>query len=330
MAEILPDHEIKKLIGSVLIGADEKRINPNGIELRLGEYVHFESTGEDKKLKSGNFLQVSPTENVLISSLEKLDFTREIVQNIYPNKMLMALITPTTTMMREGISQVSTKVDAGFRGVLNWGFRNSSTKKFTLQYGEPLFKLTIFLLEANESPKIPYGQGENHTYQDTAGIKLSQRKISANIPKKDIIASNFGKLDPHKQLREAGYPFNHIGTELVTLQGKFEVVSSDIRLLKDQFQKQTDELSAKIGEETNAISKRLEDFSETFFLKVEGLFQQKFGRVVGVLIAAISIMWGIYKFLQAMQVQTNMLIGIGIVAGIVVLVITYLVTGRSK
>jgi len=330
MAEILPDREIKKLIGSVLIGADEKHINPNGIELRLGEYVHFESTGEDKKLKSGNFLQVSPTENVIISSLEKLDFTRETVEKFYPNKMLMALITPTTTMMREGISQVATKVDAGFRGVLNWGFRNSSTKRFIIQYGEPLFKLTIFLLEANESPAIPYGQGKNHTYQDTAGIKLSQRKISANIPKKDIVASNFEKLDPHKQLCEAGYPFNHIGTELVTLQGKFEVVSSDIRLLKDQFQKQTDELSAKIGEETNAISKHLENFSETLFGKVESLFQQKFGRVVGVLIAAISIMWGIYKFLQARQVQTNMLICIGILAGIVVLVITYVVTGRSK
>jgi len=30
--------------------------------------------------------------------------------------MIMGLITPTTTMMREGISQVATKIDAGFKG----------------------------------------------------------------------------------------------------------------------------------------------------------------------------------------------------------------------
>jgi deoxycytidine triphosphate deaminase len=47
----------------------------------------------------------------------------------------MAFVTPTTTMMREGIMQSSTKIDSGFRGTLNWGLRNSSIKDFILEFG---------------------------------------------------------------------------------------------------------------------------------------------------------------------------------------------------
>ncbi len=330
MANILPDSEIKKLIGTILIDAEERHINPNGIELRLGRHVHFDSTGEDKELSSELFLKVNPGETVLISSLEKLDFTAETVQKIYSNRMLMGLITPTTTMMREGISQAATKVDAGFRGLLNWGFRNSSTKEFFIEYGEPIFKLTIFLLGEDETPDIPYGKGETHTYQDTTRIMLSRRRIRANIPKKAIVTSSFDKLDPKKQLREAGYPFNHISTELAELHGKWEIVSSDVRLLKDDFKKQTDVLTTKIGEETNAISKRLDDFHETFFHKVEALFQKKFLWIVGVLIAAFVFMTPVWNYLQDKNVDTFTILVIGFATSIVILVITYLVARRLK
>ena len=330
MANILPDRDIKRLLGSVLVEAEERYINPNGIELRLGKYVRFYSTGETKKLGPGLFLKVNPGENVIISSLEKLDFTAETVQTFYPNQMLMALITPTTTMMREGISHAATKVDAGFRGNLNWGFRNSSTKEFFIQYGEPIFKLTIFLLEKDESPDVPYGEGETHTYQDTDGIKPSTRRIPADIPKSKTISSSLGKLDPKKQLREAGYPFDHIGSELVELQGKFEAVSTDVRFLKDHFQKQTDALSTKIGQETQAISKRLDEFRQTFFEKVEALFDRKFYRIVGVLIGALSIMGALFMWLQAKNIDTTTLLIIGTIAGAAILTITWLVSHRRE
>lgn len=319
MAKILPDYEVKKLLGSVLIDADEKYINPNGIELRLGKQVRFYSTGETKKLGTGFFLKVKPGENVIISSLEKLDFTEETVQNIYPNKMLMALVTPTTTMMREGISHAATKVDAGFRGNLNWGFRNGSTKEFTIQYGEPIFKLTLFLLEKDESPDMPYGEGETHTYQDTDGIKTSTRRIPADIPENKLISSSFGKIDPKKELREAGYPFNHIGRELVELHGKFETVSSDVRLL-----------STKIEQETQVISKRLNGLPGAILEKVEVLFQKKFLWAAAALVAAISVMLPIWNFLQAKNLSASLLVSIGIATGIVVLAITYIITQRSK
>src|SRR5438477_13010731 len=109
MAKILADRDIKRLIGTVLAGADEKLLNPNGIELRLGKHVRFHSTGEEKELGPGMFLQVNPGETVIISSIETIDFTANTVQSVLPDIMIMGMITPTTTMMREGIWQVATK-----------------------------------------------------------------------------------------------------------------------------------------------------------------------------------------------------------------------------
>jgi hypothetical protein len=61
------------------------------------------------------------------------------------------------------------------------------------------------------------------------------------------------KLDPKKQLREAGYPFSHIGTELIHLDAKFEVVSKDYLLLKTDFEKRASELDDKIGKDTASV-----------------------------------------------------------------------------
>jgi deoxycytidine triphosphate deaminase len=145
MAKILPDKDIRRLMGTALENASPDRLNPNGIELRLGRAVLFHSTGEEAELEEGMFLKVSPGESVVISSLESIDFTTDTVHRVLPGRMLMGLITPTTTMMREGISQVATKIDAGFRGTLNWGLRNGSVKDLVIQFGEPIFKLTVLL-----------------------------------------------------------------------------------------------------------------------------------------------------------------------------------------
>jgi deoxycytidine triphosphate deaminase len=234
MARILADRDVRRLIGRVLIDADERLLNPNGIELRLGKHVRFHSTGEEKELAPGMFLQVNPGETVVISSIETIDFTADTVHTVAPDAMIMGLITPTTTMMREGISQVATKIDAGFRGILNWGLRNGSIQKLTLQYGEPIFKLTLFALDRDEAPEAAYGTRDKDSYQDTNGIARSNRRIPADLPKSKIVSSSIDQLDPKKQLKEAGYPFDHIGTELMVLHGKFELVSSDVRVMKEE------------------------------------------------------------------------------------------------
>ena len=330
MAKILADKGVRQLIGSVLIEADENLLNPNGIELRLGRHVLFHSTDEDREIGPGLFLKVSPGESVTISSIEQIDFREVTVQKIFPGCMLMGFITPTTTMMREGISQVATKIDAGFQGVLNWGLRNGSTRDLILQYGEPIFKLTIFLLATDETPELSYGERSTDTYQGAEGIVRSARRIPADVPKSKIVSSGFERLDPKKQLREAGYPFDHIGTELTTLHGKFEVVSTDVRMMRDEFQRRTEEVSQKIQTETQTLSTKLEDTRKSLLETVESLFDRKFLRVAGIIIGAIPVMYGGVSFLQDTALGGKPVAFIAMIGGVIVVLVTYTLTRRGQ
>jgi deoxycytidine triphosphate deaminase len=326
----LADREVKRLIGTVLVDADEIRINPNGIELRLGKHVHFHSTREDATLAAGQFLKVNPGETVVISSLEQIDFSAETVHRLLPKSMLMGLITPTTTMMREGISQVATKIDAGFRGNLNWSLRNCSTHDLVLQHGEPIFKLTLFQLDEGETPDLPYGERPGDDYQNTEGIRGSTRRIPADIPRSKIVASSFDRLDPKRQLREAGYPFDHIGTELTDLHGRFEVVSTDVRMMKDEFQRRTAELSEKIVGETNALGKKLEEDRKSMLEKVESLFDRKFFRIAGIIIGALPVMYGGVTLLSGIGLGGKGVSFVAMVAGIAVVLLTLVLTRRPR
>jgi deoxycytidine triphosphate deaminase len=330
MAKILADRDIARLIGTVLIDADREFINPNGIELRLGKHVHFHSTGEEAELQPGLFLKVNPGETVSIPSLEKIDFTAETVGMLFRDTMLMGFITPTTTMMREGISQVATKIDAGFTGNLNWSLRNGSIKELILRYGEPIFKLTIFALDKDESPDLAYGERPKDSYQGAEGIRRSTRSIPADIPKSKIVSSSFDRLDPKKQLKEAGYPFDHIGTELTTLHGKFEVVSTDVRMMKDEFNRRTTELSEKIASETTTLASKLEETKERVLERVEALFDRKFLVVAGVIIGAIPLIYGGVCYLQGTGLGGNTVAFIAMVTGAAIMLGTYLLARRTK
>ena len=328
MARILADKEIGSLIGSVIIDGDASLLNPNGIELRLGTHVLFHTTGEEKELGRGMFLKVSPGETVAISSLELIDFSRGKVEALMPGFMLMGLITPTTTMMREGISQVATKIDAGFRGRLNWGLRNGSTRDLLVQYAEPIFKLTIFALAGDEAPEIEYGKRPDDRYQDTEGIMRSTRRIPVDIPKSKIICSSIEKLDPKKQLKEAGYPFDHIATELIDLHGKFEVVSSDVRLMKDEFNKKTAALSDKIEVETRLLASKIDDTPKNVMDKVETLFDRKFLRVVGVVFGGVSMLYGGVTYLQGTTLGGEAVAFIALVVGSALMLLTYFLSRK--
>lgn len=328
MAKILSDREIKRLLDTVIVGADEHYIHVHGIRLRLGEHVHFLSTNEEKELKPGYFLKIQPGESVLISSLEIIDFKKDTVQKLYPKKLLMGLLTPTTTMMREGLSLLTTKVDAGFRGNLNWGLRNNSFGEITLEYGEPIFKLTIFLLEAGEElPEHLYGEKEDTDhYQDTEGIRRSTRRIPTHIPKTKTIASSYTEIPPTTILKEAGHPFNHIGTELVVLDGKFEQISKDVTYLKQEMSKQMNELSSKIED----VRERLSEKIENVLKQASHLFDKRFGAVVGALIGAGSILYTIISLLQNQNIGKTVLALIVGGFGVASLIITYFLTRRIK
>jgi deoxycytidine triphosphate deaminase len=318
MARILPDRDIRKLLGTVILDADEQRINPNGIEIRLGKHVLFHSTEEEKELGPGMFLKVTPGESITIASFERFDFRNDAIHKVFPGCNIMALITPTTTMMREGIMQSATKVDSGWHGTLNWGLRNSSIRDFILGYCEPIFKLTFFLLEDDEVPDVLYGDRPDDRYQNSEGIVRSTRTIPVSIQPKRIVSSTTEKVDPQKQLREAGPPFNYISQELTVLHGKFEVVSNDVSLLK-----------TAITDETKKLTDKLDDAQTTLLERVEHLFHRKFVQIVGAVVSCFTVMFAIFTFLKTSGVQGVLMGWFALVAGLLIALIVYIVGRRD-
>jgi len=329
MATILSDKQIKDLIGTVIVNGDENLVNPNSIELRLGKHVYFYSTEEECELSDGQFLKIKPGETILFSSYEILDFSKETVSLFFAESSLIGLITPTTTMMREGIAQVTTKVDAGFKGCLNWSLRSGSAKDIIIQFKEPLFKLTVFRLVGDENPTVNYGERNKDSYQNATQLHFSKRTIPANIPKSKCVESTFGSIDPKKTLKEAGYPFNFIGTELTELQGKFEIVSKDVMLIKQEFTNKTNELSIKIDQETKALKDKIEETKTTLLDKVQSYFSDNFNKIVSVLIAVGIMLYGGVNFLQSQKVNSQTISFVSILGGLGILAIYFLI-GKKK
>jgi hypothetical protein len=126
-------------------------------------------------------------------------------------------------------------------------------------------------------------------------------------------------LDPAKQLREAGYPFDHISTELTTLHGKFEVVSNDVMLLKEA-----------IANETQTLSKKVDDSREAALEKVEHLFDRKFLGIAGAIIGCLSIMFGAVTFLKDHGVSGTALGWVALLGGVAVLIVVYLLARKPR
>lgn len=166
-------------------------------------------------------------------------------------------------------------------------------------------------------------------YQDSEGIVRSGRRIRADIPGDRIISSSFDKLDPKKQLREAGHPFDHIGTELVNLDGKFEVVSRDVLLLKTQFQDRTTELKEKIEKETSTLAGKLDKTQDHILDRVELLLDRRLYTLIGSLIGIIALLYAGITFLHQRNVSTDILVSVATVIGVAALVVVFILYRKA-
>jgi len=329
VARVLADHALRRLLGSVLVDADEAFLNPNGIELRLGSQVLFQSTGESVRLAPGSFLTVHPGETVSISSFERLDFSAATVQRAFPDAMLMGLITPTTTMMREGVIEVATKVDAGFRGNLNWSLRNGSSRDLLLEYGEPIFKLTVLLLEGDEVPEIAYGGRPADAYQDTDGVRRSRRTVPVDVPDHRVVASDLSRLDPAKRLQEAGYPLDRVGAELAEVDGRLEVLSRELADTRADLDARTGKIEARIGTEHSSLVSSLEEAGAAGRETIRRMVSRRLRRAFGVGVGLVPIVCGSIILLAEQGLNRTTVAVAGVAVGAAVLLITFLTTGPT-
>jgi deoxycytidine triphosphate deaminase len=320
VARILPDREIKSLLGTVILEGSPECVRINSYEVRLGHTARFDSTGEEVSIPDGHYLEIEPGDFVAVESLEAFDLSAATLKVAGKPHGVFAWITPTTTMMREGFLFASTKVDPGYKGTLNWGIRNSSIKTVRLKQGERLFKLTLVELGEDEQPDKFYGENEQDHYQNTTGIRDSARMLPANTPDRLVVRRTQQRIDPIKQLSQAGYPFNHIGTELISIQGQFKIVSEDVAVLSEGMKN----LGTKIEDETKSLSKSISNLGDQLEAKVRNAFGEQFGlyfdqrmmRVYGTVAAIVSLCLALYKLLiqsvPSSRVQGYVLIGVGL------------------
>jgi len=255
MATLLNDTELKRLIGSVIVDGDPSCIRPNAYVLRLGSVGEFLNTGKEFELgpkKKG--LKIQPGHSVAVTAHETLDFTRGTVHKIYPDHDLHAIVSPTTDLSREGIVAPTTQVDAGFHGTLNWTFTKTSSEERRFVHKERIYRVTIFKLEAGETPEKLY----SGDYQSQTGYVRS-RRTGAPVGMKEADwedgQTKGGPEDMLENLIRSGYPWHILGSRLKEIDRQFKSVTEEYAEIHDSIT----ELSGQIS----AIKEQQGDTSET-------------------------------------------------------------------
>lgn len=286
MAKILNDTELKKLIEhKIIINADLSCIGPNSYTLRLGakgEYINIEKEFDISKNKKGFKL---PTGNsVGITSYEEVDFREETVNKLYPNCALFAYISPITDLSREGIIAHTTKIDAGYKGMLNWTLNNTSNKENDFIYKEKIYNLTIFKLEKNEEvPKELYG---GH-YQNQTGYIRSKRQSAPKGMKDNEWENPSDKNSPEKHIEnliKSGYPWNILGKQLKALHGEFKTVTDEYSRIDESINNLHNDFDTKIDDLDKKIDSTIENKQSKLLVNVGSMI----GIIMGIVLSAIA------------------------------------------
>jgi len=253
MARILSDKEINKLIDNdIIIDGDKNQVRSNSYLFRLGEEVRFLSTNERIEGDIGNILVVGPSDSAMVISLEDLNLKN--IDKLFKSNQICGFLTPPTTLIREGINLPSTKIDPGFKGTLNWTIKNNSLQPLELEIGEPIYKCTFMLLtEEEEIPEFLYGERDDvDFYQGRTGLVESKRRLPVDKDKrKKICVSSVGT--EFQRLKQAGFPYDFIGTQLQQLGGKLELVSKDFVRIKEQIGRVEEKIIKDINKNVNDI-----------------------------------------------------------------------------
>lgn len=256
MATILNDGELKKLIGTVIVGGQEASIRPNSYVLRLGAEGEFLSAGKPFTLgKAKKGIRISAGHSVAVTALETIDFRAETVEPIYPGCALHAIISPTTDLSREGIVAPTTQVDAGYHGTLNWTITNTSSEERRYLHGENLYRLTILKLEGGEVPLVLY----SGAYQDRTGYVRSQRKGPPVGMRDSEWADSLVEGGPEELLEtlmKSGFPWHTLGQKLKAIDQELKIVTDEYGEIHDSLENLEREmgiLSSKHSQTTASI-----------------------------------------------------------------------------
>ncbi len=233
MAKLLNDIQLKSLVGTVILKGEESCVRSNSYVLRLGAEGEFINTNKEFNLGAKKKGIIVPAgHSVGLTSLETLDFSRDVVHKLFPGCDLYGLLSPSTDLSREGVVAPSTHVDAGYHGTINWTITNSSSEERKFMYGERLFRLAIFKLEEGETPEFPYSGG----YQSKLGYIRSQRRGAPMGMKEsewEVAHKDGGPESLLEDLIKSGFPWNILGSRLKAIDMQFETITNEYGAILD-------------------------------------------------------------------------------------------------
>ncbi|MDD5519487.1 MAG: hypothetical protein PHI84_01575 [Kiritimatiellae bacterium] len=334
MARILSDKEIQKLLDNGMISkGDLKQIRANSYVFRLGQEVRFFSTKEKKTGILGDILEINAGDSALVHSIEIVDFSQEVIDRLYKGYQLCALLTPSTTLIREGLQLPSTKIDPGYMGTLNWTIRNSGIEPVQMELGEPIFKATFFLLvEKEEIPQNKYGsRSERDFYHGKTGLVDSKRRLPVDInTRKKICVSSKGT--EFERLKQSGFPYDFIATQLKQVGDQMEIVTDDFARIDDHVKEQNKDLTQKINEIEGRVQGIIDKKMDSVFERMDNMV---FKKLVGGGVAMVSLLMGLgagVKYLIDIK-QSSLITPIAsvlAVVGVLSVVIYSCIGGRRK
>ena len=289
MATLLNDKELESLFEKVIIGADKECLRPNSYILRLGSVGEFTTTNKEFNIKKDKGIILPPGHSVAVTALEKIDFSKETVQAHYSECNLHGFLSPTTDLSREGLTISSTQVDAGYHGTLNWTIHNNSPNEARFIYGEKIFRLSVLLLDKDESPKQLYA-GD---YQGQEGyVRSARRGPPVGMKPSDWIGPLIGD-SPEKKLEaliNSGYPWNLLGERLKTIDSQFKTVTDEYSDIKDKIEDISNRINT-INTTINAQTPQLthDQISTIFDAKINKLVLGGTGALLAFVGAGVSV-----------------------------------------
>lgn len=139
------------------------QIQPTSVDLRLGNKLKLDSTGEIQKADEGETLILQPDEFYLAHTKENINLPKDLCANIEGR----------SSVGRKGvIVETAGFVDAGFNGELVLELVNFTNNPIELEVGSRVAQLV--LKETKEESNVGYGDMEDSKYQNQKGIVESR------------------------------------------------------------------------------------------------------------------------------------------------------------
>jgi len=150
---VLGYEKILELIknGSLIENADEKNVQPSGVDLRVKRIYRLKNGGflgiddrntpdvESVSDRPGEKIRLESNEFVLVETMEKVNMPKDIT----------AIILPRSSLFRCGVSLHTAVVDPGFKGTLTFGMKNLSEFPFEIEIGSKIGQIVFEEVKGN-------------------------------------------------------------------------------------------------------------------------------------------------------------------------------------